>query len=79
MVEMVSDCDLQPHLWYYILATTCPLVPLAWVRRIEFFAMTNLTADVCILTGEGASNAKSRSEWIQALALKGQAPNSRAG
>ncbi|KAI8619714.1 transmembrane amino acid transporter protein-domain-containing protein [Chytriomyces sp. MP71] len=51
LLMLVSDCTIILPDWLFIVFQILIYVPLAWVRKIKFFSLTSLIADVFILAG----------------------------
>ncbi|KAI9344907.1 transmembrane amino acid transporter protein-domain-containing protein [Obelidium mucronatum] len=51
LLMLFSDCKIILPDWIFILFQVVIYVPLAWVRKIKFFSVTSLIADVFILLG----------------------------
>lgn len=72
VIMHVTACKIMPGPWLMIALQIPIYTPLTWVRKIKYFAMTNLLADVLVLFGllyilsysaEHMAEAKEPAEW----------------
>eukprot|EP00127_Corallochytrium_limacisporum_P002376 Clim_evm17s119 gene=Clim_evmTU17s119 len=68
---VITDCGLYMNEWVYMVALMPVLVPLTWVRRLKYFALTNMIANVVIFS----TLAYILAEDAVILSVRGPGPN----